>query len=538
MKSTQKKPSKAEYDDAISKWESFEPPYSSSHIKSCVTAAKTILAFTGKPNISKYEITNHLRIVFNKKGEATFRTHFGNKTGIKTSKLGVYPELQPRVARDIATSMWKGDVSLKTVHHAIDLFEEDRKRRNKNGKLKDSTIKTYLSRTKKLRYYFREKDVFANVKIIDVENVLDNIIASETGNYANELSDEIKRLWKFAASKLADGNNVTSKIAVDYVSSRVNRSKATKLYTDLDSIAQLYSNVAAATSLHQVNAVRFMVLTGVRPINVHNLRWDWLDCETYPTKITFPDYAMKANREFILPVTDEVRKILNLQRDWRNNVGVNCNQQHVFLKPRNLKDAFSVRSLDKLIKDFSPVDCVRGALNEQSIKGRNGAFNTMCRKFAKSNIKGLLVTKANKTLGESTYISKLVLHHACGKSQDGLNDDMAEHYDFSDELFNVEFDVKLEGLRLHEESILTKVNALTHSQLRPTGLGKKKELRERENSAKDELRRYIRSRLGKRGYTSFINSYILDISTPVNKLILNGEGRKLIHSYLNNAQAA
>ena len=61
-------------------WNNESPPYSMLHINSCVTASKTIinfklqqrelglLDFKQTPRLTKYEVENNLRIVFNKSG--------------------------------------------------------------------------------------------------------------------------------------------------------------------------------------------------------------------------------------------------------------------------------------------------------------------------------------------------------------------------------------------------------------------------------------------------------------------------------------
>jgi len=63
-------------------------------------AAKQILAYDGKPRRSKYEKQNFLRIDFSKAGKVTYYAQFPKELGVKSRKLGCFPELQPQIARE------------------------------------------------------------------------------------------------------------------------------------------------------------------------------------------------------------------------------------------------------------------------------------------------------------------------------------------------------------------------------------------------------------------------------------------------------
>ncbi|ENS5252347.1 recombinase, partial [Shigella sonnei] len=74
---------------------------------------------------------------------------------------------------------------------------------------------------------------------------------------------------------------------------------------------------------------------------------------------------------------------------WRDSVP-ECNRDYVFLQPRDPMQPFSKRSLDKLVKTYSPDGAVKGIKHDGTVKGKDGAFNTMCRKFLKSNVIALI----------------------------------------------------------------------------------------------------------------------------------------------------
>ena len=274
---------------------------------------------------------------------------------------------------------------------------------------------------------FSGRDTFSDVTFNKLIGVLDSWIATKSNNHVLELFADLRRVWKFAAPLYCNGRDISAGVPDDYVSSRVKKPAPTRLFTDIESIAALWLNVAACTSPHQKNAVRFMILTGVRPINIENLKWEYVSDDmreiVYPAGVIGMLGAMKTQKEFRLAVTTAMKKILEEQKDWRDSVE-GCNKDFVFLQPRNPKQPFAKRSLDKLVKTYSPENAVKGIRHDGTVKGREGAFNTMCRKFMKSNV--IAQMRAKGYSRSSTWkISLLFMHHS-----DKRPDPMAEHYDF------------------------------------------------------------------------------------------------------------
>lgn len=447
-------PDDAEFITALERWESCKPPYSGTHMRICVTAAKTILAHSGKARRSKYERANFLRLDFSKAGKVTFYAEFPKSMELKGRKLGEWPELSLPIARENAHAMASGGLRAESVRAVVELYEQDLEAKVSRQKLSEGSYKTYLCRTAQVRQAFGDRDVFGEVGYQQIIAVLDNWIATKSNNHALELFAELRRIWKFAAPQFCNGRNVAASVPDDYVSSRVQRPTPTRLFTDIESIARLWMNVAACTSVHQKNAVRFMILSGVRPVNVCNLRWEYvsdnLDEIVYPAGVIGMRGAMKTQKEFRLPVTAAMKTILQEQAAWRD-AAVTCNQDYVFLQPRKPSEPFAKRSLDKLVKTHSPEGAVKGIRHDGTIKGRAGAFNTMCRKFLKSNIIAQMRARGYSR-SDTREISQLCLHHS-----DKSADPMAEHYDFSDEILQEEMALKRQAFEAHEISILAQV---------------------------------------------------------------------------------
>lgn len=443
----------SDYDHALKKWESCKPPYTSSHIQICVAAAKTLLEHDGKARRSKYESANYLRLEFTKAGKVVIYANFAKSTGLKGRKLGEWPELQLPIAREKAHEIAAGALRAESVQQAIEMYHDDLRGRVERMSMSESSFATYSSRIKQLERAFAKKQPFVDVTYNQLIDVLDAWIASKSNNHALELFAELRRLWKFCAPLLANGKNVAASIPDNYVSSRVQRPAATRLYTDINSIAKLWISVAGCTSLHQKNAIRYMILTGVRPINVHNLKWGYVSPDmseiAYPSSTVGMRGAMKTEKEFRIPVTPPLKRILEEQAQWRDAVP-SCNKEYVFLQPRDPSKPFSRRSLDKIIKTHMPADAIQGMKHDGTIKGSSGAFNTICRKFLKTNIIVILRDKGHSRT-EVREISALCMHHKLD------SDPMAEHYDFSDEILQEEMSLKRMAFTAHAESILCAV---------------------------------------------------------------------------------
>jgi integrase len=536
-----------DFNSAKKAWDKVKPPFSDSHMKSCVIAAKTMVEykvqqkelglenFKQTPRPTKYESKSFLRIIFNRNSYATFFTHFDKGSGIKNIKLGDYPEMSLDAAKSRVTELANGNLDRSsTVYAALKAYKADIDLRVRNKTLKIRSGDTYKSRVNGLEKYFNTDHVFSDIRVSQIIQLLNRIIEHESPNQSNELFDELKRAWAYGSPIYADGNNVVVQVEKNYVSKRVKRSGAAEFFVTIDTIAELYLNIGAATSVHQKNAVRFMILVGVRPINVNSLKWSYLDNIDYPTKISYPASDMKNNKTFIVPVTSTVRNILLEQRKWLEEN--NCNQVHVFLQPSNPFKAFSVRSLDKLVKDYSPINCVIGNIKENDVKGTNGAFNTMCRKFLKTNVKGQIYKKT-KDLKDATIISKLVMHHAIGdkgSDTEEYKEYMKANYDFSEKEFGIEFDYKQKGFEIHEVSILEKVESLSFDNLRQTGKQKTQELRANENEGKKMLRAKLREKFSKIEYKVFNNSYLHNKENKVKDLMNTKEGRQSIIKHITD----
>lgn len=543
---------KAQYTKAKLEWKQLKSPFSMHNINRCATLAKKIILYEEECDLkqgvktkrtrrlSKYDAQHHIRLIFSKSGNVIYYSNFPKDSDIANTKLGETPELTITKACKLTAQMQEGVLNNHTVKTVFNAYEKSLIERHNTAptKFAASSLKTYQCMLKKLRQHFPLNQSFKSLTAGELEKIIDRIIVAESNTQAIVLFAQIRRVWKFAKNKFNSGKNPATDIDDFYVSDRVESPRPCQAYTDLDSIAELWINLASAPNIHQKNAARFMILTGIRPINIPQMKWEWLNSIDFPTLITFPASVvgvrgeMKNQKEYKLPLTKAMRAIILEQRAWMENALPNCNPTHIFLQPRDVRKPFAKRSLDKVIKDYSPVDAVKGDQRNIVMKGSAGAFCTMCRSFFKSNTKAIMVDNGYH-FRHAEELTRLALHHL-RKNDDpnGLN------YDRSEELFGTSTKLKFNVFKIHEVSILKRAKELESQKMRLTGMQSNQAKNLKENNVKKALRDRIKAYLVYKGsYVNFINQPLGDTGRTTKDLILTEEGRAVVERYLNDQEA-
>jgi len=62
-------------------------------------------------------------------------------------------------------------------------------------------------------------------------------------------------------------------------------------------------------------ALQFLALTALRPGNVRNLKWEYVDFEE--DLVLFPSSSMKMKTDFKLPLTDTLKDIITSMQSFR-----------------------------------------------------------------------------------------------------------------------------------------------------------------------------------------------------------------------------
>ncbi|MEI8640570.1 hypothetical protein P4S68_03605 [Pseudoalteromonas sp. Hal099] len=239
--------------------------------------------------LSKYDAQHHIRLIFSKSGNVIYYSNFPKTSDIANTKLGETPELTITKACKLTAQMQEGVLNNHTVKTVFNAYEKSLIERHNTAptKFAASSLKTYQCMLKKLRQHFPLNQSFKSLTAGELEKIIDRIIVAESNTQAIVLFAQIRRVWKFAKNKFNSGKNPATDIDDFYVSDRVESPRPCQAYTDLDSIAELWINLASAPNIHQKNAARFMILTGIRPINIPQMKWEWLNSIDFPTLITF-----------------------------------------------------------------------------------------------------------------------------------------------------------------------------------------------------------------------------------------------------------
>lgn len=184
----------AAYVAAEQQWEKCKPPYTGSYMRTCVTAAKTILQQLGLSRRSKYEKESYLRFDFNKTGKVTIYAEFPKKMSIKGQRLGEWPELALPLAREKAAELAAGGLKSDSVLNVIESYEADLAAKVSRHKLGESSYQTYLCRSKVVKQAFSDREAFSSITYQRLMKVLDEWIATKTNNHALELFAELRRI--------------------------------------------------------------------------------------------------------------------------------------------------------------------------------------------------------------------------------------------------------------------------------------------------------------------------------------------------------
>ncbi|WP_107850596.1 site-specific integrase [Oceanimonas marisflavi] len=405
-----------------------------------------------KENKSITKSAGKLRLVIKPSGSIyiAFYREYG-RVGDLFKDFKTYSE-----ALDHAARIMSRDITNVTVYYVIESYINSlmKRLRKKDESLpfvidnladgegyRVSSFKTELGRAKTIKLAFDECQVFGKVKIRDIVSACEYLLyeyVKPTGDvlsrsYVKQVMECLKRVWAHGAMLYNDDIDCAANLHKHPVFKDIKSNKPCKVYTDNKGMAKLWIRIAKKTPM-QKNAVRFMILTGVRPINVSNLRWSSVSDKM----IKYYEGDMKSKSIFIIPITPEIREILEEQR------GVN--PVYVFSGVRNTNLPMNKRSLDKLFKDNFDNEHIYSQGKDIGKKGSAGAFPTLCRKLVKTNV----IEQLREFRPDYERVSKICMNHSVG-------DSLSKHYDFSDVLepaiagFNAHYKVLHEEIKALEE---------------------------------------------------------------------------------------
>lgn len=439
----------------MAEFNAFRPPYNDESMEELASLATIILAQDKGRRLSKYQLKDQIRIVFQHDGIIKFFTHFKKEHGIKNTKLGDSNNMSFSAAKLKAAEIYKKNTSSHTFEFVVSKQIENLQSINKHSpsKLAETTVTTYTSYLNAIQNAFGKNTLFQTITPEIIEATLDQLLTEKSGPHVAKLFEQMKKLWVFAKNKYNNGTNPFLEIDNNYISSRTAKPIPCKAYTDISLISQLYINLKTAKNNTLINAVLLMMFTGLRPINICNLRLSYIDDLDNPKFLTFPETthtargAMKNQKEFKIQLTPEMEKAIKQELKLNPDI----NRTYLFCKVKDDSKPISKESLNRALKYHAPKDMVVASRDNINIKGSAGAFPTLLRSFLKSHMKEVLTKK----IGSSTIAeieSKKMLHHSVLE-----HDPMSKHYDHSNKIYNTDIKALYKNFSLFEKEILKEV---------------------------------------------------------------------------------
>lgn len=336
-----------------------------------------------------------------------------------------------------------------TVHAVVDEYLKNGQERVDAGRIKASSLRTETLRCRLVINAFDDKERFAEVGHSRIVEACESIQKMErdggglySDGYVRQVFEAIGRVWKFGSSRYLDGVNRAANLHVENVYRDTDSDERCEVHTTNKGIAKVWLGVKTALPV-QKNAVHFMALTGVRPMNISNLLWSYVKHD----RIEFPQTSMKASRSkilkskapYIIPISPAIQKILDEQRGFHDT--------HVFYGVKDRTKKIGRSSLNVVFKNnFDNSELIGLAENVEDVKhkGSAGAFLTLCRKLVYTNI----VEALSSTRSDAEVIASVCCNHS-------VRSGMAVHY-----LHKDYFAAAVEGFRAHERLLFTAIEEL------------------------------------------------------------------------------
>ena len=328
-----------------------------------------------------------------------FRYTSPTKKSRRRTSFGNYPEVSLLKAREIGLKY------RELLANNIDPIDNKREENNlmvlnTKGKIKSAIIewlvKESLSTTetthksKKMIFnyvidFFRKENItFVNeIKLLDITKLLQEKekTAPET---ASKLFNYIGNFLKFCVLKgYCELNLIASIRKKDVLVKKevIHMPKITDIEILKKLIVSIYSNEEGSISIQ--NALKIVLHLPLRPENLANLKWEYIDIEN--KTLIIPRTMMKVKNknlsDFLLPLTDEVIEILINQKNYIEEYSIL--DEYVFIG-KDLNSPINKESTNKALKRLGFNDESKG--EKIRTHGFRGIFRSMIDTLDDKNI--------------------------------------------------------------------------------------------------------------------------------------------------------
>jgi len=321
-----------------------------------------------KPKEKLYKLFdgNGLYLEIKPNGKKTWRVKYRFNNKEKTYTIGEYPIIPLTQARGIAQEV-KNKV-LQGIDPVQDRKEKQIKQELSNKKLFQNVVdeflelkksewseKYYQKQLRRLEIYIlpflkdRPIDLIKKGEIVNVIKNVRNIVTPTTkksnkAEVTKRIYIILKQIYQFALHNDYVDIDIVAKIDINNLMPKQEEVKHFDAIMNLEELRKLYKDILAYPSISKY-ALQFLALTALRPGNIQNLKWEWIDWEK--KVINIPAEAMKAKKPYRLPLTNTLISILEEMKKFSLPINI-----YVFPSPINFARKMSENTLNQAIKNL------------------------------------------------------------------------------------------------------------------------------------------------------------------------------------------
>ncbi|AZV46887.1 hypothetical protein C3L23_06245 [Nautilia sp. PV-1] len=313
-------------------------------------------------------------------GKKTWRIKYRLNGKEKTYTIGEYPTITLSKARAITREI------KEKILEGVDPVKERQKESEKDNKKFSYIVKQFLEKKeqevsskhferskRRLEIYilpfFKDKNIEEITKK-DIINILKKVKEIDTPSTrtidktetARRVLSLLRQIYRFALHNDYTETDITAAIDITAVLPKREVQHFNAILKEED-FKEMYKDFFADYKgyNHILNALKFLALTALRPGNVRNLRWEWVDLDK--KVVIYPASAMKAKEEFRLPLTDTLVKIL---------------KEQAYIKGSKKGVVFFGRDFNKEMSDATLIRHIKRKGYNHTAHGFRASFSTIC----------------------------------------------------------------------------------------------------------------------------------------------------------------
>jgi len=209
-----------------------------------------------------------------------------------------------------------------------------------------------------------KKDIIEAVKKMKHIKTMNNTKNTDRTYTYRAVFGALKEFFRYCLHNDYVAENPCDKIDINEIIGK-HQAEHFKAIIKADEFKKLYNDIKECYFLNDTtkNALLFLAQTALRPINIRKMRWEWIDFNALI--ITFPADFMKARRDFRLPLTENLLKIITQQQEITQQ-----KSKYVFPSPISPTKEMSENTLNYALKRMN--------YTNHTAHGFRSSFSSIC----------------------------------------------------------------------------------------------------------------------------------------------------------------